>query len=347
MKKSLTTLALLAIAPAFSVSQAGAAPATSTATTPTTATKPVATTPKPTAAIAASVNNDKMLKADLDRAMAAIKASDKSLQSDSDKVKEALATLRQSQIDNWINNRLLLMEVARRRIVAPPADVNALMKTFRAQFKTTADYQAFLKSGNQTEAGLRKLYGERLALDELSSRLGAAVTVSPAEIQKFYDKPSDDFEIPDMARARHILLRVSTKATAEDKAKIRAQAEEILKKARVPNADFVALVKEFSQDPDAAKNLGDSGEFAQDEALSQMKPFADAVFASRTGDVIGVIETVFGFHIIKVEDGPHKPALNADLKDTIGAVLVREQVRKKLDVIIAQNRKTAKIQVNA
>ena len=106
--------------------------------------------------------------------------------------------------------------------------------------------------------------------------------------------------------------------SADAKAKIRAQRGQIFcKKAQAPDADFNALVKQYSQDPGAGEtdgDGGDTGDFAQDEALPPMKPFADAVFAAKSGQVVGPIETAFGFHIVRVDEAAHKPALDDDLK---------------------------------
>ena len=348
MNKPNSAAVLWAVAPILGVLSSAAHAAPTSA--PAVKSPASATMTKAPVAVAASVNNDKFLRADLERAMTAIKAGNSSLQTGTQAAKLALSDLRQSQIDNWVNSRLLLQEAARRRIVAAPADMNKLMKAFRASFLTTAEYQAFLKSGNQSEAGLRKIYSERLVLDELSKRLAADVTVSNTDIQKTYEAwPSElASEIPNQARARHILLLVPTKASEAERDKIRAQALDILKKAQAPDADFGALVKQYSQDP-GAKESGnsDSGEFSQEEAAKPMKPFADAVFAAKTGQILGPIKTDFGFHIIRVEEESHKPKLSEDLKNTIRALLVKAQVRQKLDAIIAQNRKTSIIKTNA
>ncbi len=348
MKNRIAPTILWVVAPAVCLSSL-------TTLTARAATTPSATTPATAAAtsanaVAVTVNNDKLMRADLDRAVAAIQASDPSLQTNTDAAKKALTTIRQSQIENWINSRLLLVEAAHRHIVASPTDVDTLVNSFKAQLGTPAAYQAFLKTGNKTEAQLRKFYGEQLVLNELSKRLAADVTISDAAIQKFYDAPSSEFEIPNQARAHQILLMVPQNASAADKAKIRAQALDILKKAQVPNADFNALIKQYSQDPGAngdGGDGGDTGEFAQDEALPPMKPFADAVFAAQSGQILGPVETVFGYHIVRVDEASHKPALDGDLKTTIRGFLVKQQVRQKLDTLIAQLKQTAKIQVNA
>lgn len=297
--------------------------------------------------IAVSVNNDKLSRADLDRLVGAIKAGDKSLQTGTPQATQALAAVRQNQIDNWIYNRLLTQEVNKRRITPAAADVDAQMKNFRASFPTAAAYQAFLKGANKTEANLRQFYIELLAQDELSKRLSADVTISDAQVKAFYDAPPAYFPIPLQARASQILLAIPEKASADDKAKIKARADDILKKAQAPNADFVALVTQYSEDPSAKETKGDTDEFVREEVAPPMKAFADAVFGAKAGQILGPIETPFGLHIVRVDEAPHKARLDADFKSTIRAILLQKAVGGKLDEIVANARKTAVIKINS
>ncbi len=347
-----TLMTLVAAAFCLPVTKTYAAPAVVPTAAPVAvaAVVPTAVSPAKAAPVAsvivASVGNDKLTSAELNRTMAAIKASDKSLQSGSEQAKKTLASWRQSQIENWVNSRLLVREAARRKIVASPAALNRLMKNARASFATPAAFNAFLKSGGQSEAGLRKFYSEQLALDELSKRLAVDITISDAAIQKFYDAPSDDFEIPNQARAHHILLKVPLKATAAEKAKVRARAVDILQKAQAPGADFDALVKQYSEDEGMKYDGGDTGQFSLDEALPPMKPFAEAVFKAQSGQIIGPIETVFGFHIVRVDEASHKPALDRDLKKIVRSFLVKQQVQQKLDAIAAEAKKSGVVKIN-
>src|SRR5205823_9075809 len=103
---------------------------------------------------------------------------------------------------------------------------------------------------------------------------------------------------PEERQASHILIAVKPDASAEDKAAAKKKADEIAADARKNPAQFAELAKKFSQDPGSAAQGGDLGLFARDGSM--VKPFEDAVFGAKAGDIVGPIQTDFGWHVIKV-----------------------------------------------
>jgi parvulin-like peptidyl-prolyl isomerase len=85
-----------------------------------------------------------------------------------------------------------------------------------------------------------------------------------------------------------------TVVRTKDQAKKRAQ--EVFKKAKVSPADFAALAKKYSDDPGSGPKGGELGTFSR---ASMVKPFSDAAFSLKPGDVSEIVETDFGFHVIK------------------------------------------------
>ncbi len=101
-------------------------------------------------------------------------------------------------------------------------------------------------------------------------------------------------------RASHILVaykgaRGAAPAVTRTKDQARKRAEEVLKKAK-GRADFAALAKQYSDDPGSGPRGGDLGVFARG---AMVKPFADAAFALGPGELCGVVESDFGFHVIR------------------------------------------------
>ncbi len=140
-----------------------------------------------------------------------------------------------------------------------------------------------------------------------------------AEMQAFYREHVEDrFTDPDEVHARHILIRVDPGADDAAKSKARAEAEDVLKQVRA-GGDFAALAKEHSKDPGSAAKGGDLGFFPR----GRMVPAFDAAaFALEPGQVSDVVETPFGFHIIKVEEKKPGGVRPFDA--------VREQIEKEL-----------------
>ena len=142
---------------------------------------------------------------------------------------------------------------------------------------------------------------------------------TPEQVQKFYDENVQDrFTAVEEVRARHILVRVEPGADDAAKQKARTEAEGLLKQVRA-GGDFEALAKKHSKDPGSAVKGGDLGFFPR----GRMVPAFDAaVFALKPGEVSELVETPFGFHIIKLEEhraGGPRPF------DT-----VREQIEREL-----------------
>jgi peptidyl-prolyl cis-trans isomerase D len=151
-----------------------------------------------------------------------------------------------------------------------------------------------------------------LSLESLQKQ----VQVSESDIQKFYQEHLAQFEQAEERRARHILISVESKASAEDKAKAKAKADAVLAEAKQSGSDFALLAKNNSQDPGSAVEGGDLGFFGRGRMA---KPFDDALFSMKPGDVVGPVETQYGYHIIKLEE------VKAGKREPI------EQVRSKIE----------------
>jgi len=169
-----------------------------------------------------------------------------------------------------------------------------------------------------------------------------AALAAPSEdaIKAYYDEHRDDrFTAPEEVRARHILIKLPPGADEKARAAARTKAEDVL--ARVKKGeDFEKLAKQVSEDPGSAAKGGDLGLFAR----GHMVPAFDAAaFALEPGTVSDVVETPFGFHVIKVEEklpGGPKPldAVRDDIVKTLteekGLDLARKQAESdRRDVV--------------
>src|SRR5947199_1748507 len=149
------------------------------------------------------------------------------------------------------------------------------------------------------------------------------VEVKDEEVAEYYALHKDDkFTEPEQVRARHILVKTAADAGADAKAAARKKAEELLAKVKA-GGDFAALAKERSEDAGSAANGGDLGLFTR----GRMTPaFEEAAFALQGGGLSDVVETPFGFHVIKVEE--HRPGGAKPLEtvhDEIADTLKRER----------------------
>jgi peptidyl-prolyl cis-trans isomerase D len=125
------------------------------------------------------------------------------------------------------------------------------------------------------------------------------VSVSEDDLKKFYNENLARFKVAEERRARHILIKVDKKASAEERAKARAKAEAVLAQVQKNRAAFAEIAKKESQDEGSAATGGDLDYFGRG---AMTKPFEDAVFAMKKGDLSGIVESEYGFHIIELTD---------------------------------------------
>ena len=148
--------------------------------------------------------------------------------------------------------------------------------------------------------------------------------VSPEEIDEYYKNFSEEFWEPRKVHARHILIKINPGEKSEEKKEAEKKAEEILSLIK-GGKSFERMAFMYSQDQITAKEGGDLGFFPRGQMI---KEFDDAAFNLKAGEVSGVVETKFGFHIIKVEEIKEertKPL--EEVKEKIHEKLIKEKAQ--------------------
>lgn len=151
------------------------------------------------------------------------------------------------------------------------------------------------------------------------------VAVGESDVKAWYDGHKDSFQQAEERRASHILIMANGDAAAKQKAKV--EAEVVLKEVQQAPAKFAELAKQYSQDPGSAKKGGDLGFFARG---MMVKPFEEAVFKQKEGEISGLVESDFGFHIIKltgIKPGKVRPL--EDVRAEIEGELKRQAAARK------------------
>ena len=125
---------------------------------------------------------------------------------------------------------------------------------------------------------------------------GTSFEISDEELQNYYTEHKDEFKEPEKRKIDYVLF--SSAATFADTLEIQRLTNELYQRA-LDGEDFAELAEIYSEDPGSAENGGDLGFFDRETML---KPFSDAAFGARIGEIVGPVETIHGLHIIKVED---------------------------------------------
>jgi peptidyl-prolyl cis-trans isomerase C len=218
-----------------------------------------------------------------------------------------MTVLKKKVIDNLITKELLRQEVERRGIKADEAEVNAQLETIK-KGSSPEDFAKSLKQMNVTEQELKDHIASQLATRKLiEMELGPKVAVTPQEVKAFYDGNPDVFKTPPMIRASHILVKVDKGATPEQKAKALEKIKGAQKRLQ-GGEDFAKVAKEVSDCP-SKENGGDLDFFQKGQMVP---PFENAAFAMQPGQTSDIVETEFGYHIIKVTDKKDQSTVTFD-----------------------------------
>ncbi len=173
-------------------------------------------------------------------------------------------------------------------------------KDFAAQVKPTdAELEAYYKDpANVAQFQAPEQASIEYVVLDLES-LKKGITVSEEDLRSNYEQNAARYTTPQERRASHILIAADASASAEERAKAKAEAETLLAQIKQQPDSFAELARKHSDDPGSAERGGDL-DFVGRGATT--KPFEDALFAMKPGEVGGVVESEFGYHIIKLTD---------------------------------------------
>ena len=270
--------------------------------------------------------------------LAGIKKPDGSL--DIEKYKQLLAS--QGMTPEIFENRMR-GEVAMRQVVNGvtqssvtfPAQIDVALDSFYQQREiqiaifSASDFLAQAKPADEDVSKFFTLHKNEyqsaesadieyvvLSLDAIEKN----ITLNEADLKAYFDQNQATLAAKEERRASHILINASTSASDADKQKAREKAQTILDAIKKNPASFADAAKKNSQDPGSAVKGGDLGFFARG---AMVKPFEDAAYALKKGEISGLVQSDFGFHIIQLTDiksatsdfNQARPVLEKELKN--------------------------------
>ncbi len=256
--------------------------------TPQAATKPADAAP----AVMATVNGTPILRVDVERAVKALLSSRGQQPLPPELKKQA----EDAALDQLISAELLYQAGSKVTIADLEKKVADKVNQNKAKLGTAEAFAAALKSADLTEKELADLTRKDIVITSfIEQEIVSKSTATEADAKKFYDDNLDKFKKPESVNASHILCDITPQAKAEDKQKAREKAAALMKRIKA-GEDFAAVAKAESGCP-SSKQGGDLGEFGRGQMV---KPFEDAAFSLKPGEVSDIVETQFGYHIIKL-----------------------------------------------
>lgn len=245
-------------------------------------------------------------------------------------------------VEQLISAELLYQAAAKLEIKDLDKQIDAKLAQGRARFKDEQEFKNAIKDLEMDEKALREYTRRDLLISRfVETTFASKAAVTEAEIRGFYDKNPDKFKRDEAVKASHILIGSDSTASADDRKKAREKAEK-LRKELAGGADFAALAKGNSTCPSSQQG-GDLGFFGKGQMVA---PFEKAAFALKPGEISDVVETQFGYHIIKLtERKPAESIAYNDAKARIEDFLKGQKANEAIQKYLEDTRKTAKIEI--
>jgi peptidyl-prolyl cis-trans isomerase C len=252
-----------------------------------------------------------------------------------------LATLKTEILDSLINRELLYQESQKNGIVVPPQEMMKEITAMKQRFPSEDAFKKVLASMNLTEAVITTQVKRGLAIQKhIDQQIADKIVVTAAESKQYYNANPQMFELPGEIRASHILIKLEPAADEAEKVEAQTKIEKIQQKLK-NGEDFAELAKTSSDGPSSV-NGGDLGFFRRGQMV---KPFEDAAFALEPNEISEIVQTRFGYHIIKVfEKKPEKKITYEEVQKRLEDHLKQKKVQEEVGLYLIELRKSAKIE---
>lgn len=244
---------------------------------------------------------------------------------------------KQEALQSLIDIEVIAQQAKADKIDAPAAEVDQRLNELKGRYPTPEAFQQALATNHATEAELRSDLARTVLVQKVLDK-HVTVTLPADAAEEFYKANPEKFQHPAEVRVSHIFFS----APPEGDPTVKQQATDAL--ARVKKGeDFGKLATELSQDPGSKDKGGDLGFVAPDGVV---KEIADAAFALKPGEVSGVVQTKFGYHIIKVTEArPAGVTPLADVKSELQSFLEDQERDKQQQAYVDGLKKQAKIEI--
>ena len=248
------------------------------------------------------------------------------------------------KFEESIRNDLLIQQVRdglQKLTFIPPNNLAETLKATSqqreisvAEFKT----KEYMAKANIAEKDIQAFYDQNkskfLAPEQVKAEFVVfslanilpTINVTDDEIKAFYKTNSDKYQNQQQREASHILIAASKNAAPAEKAKAKAKAEDLLSQIRKNPKQFEELATKYSQDPESAKKGGELGAFGRG---MMVKPFDDAVFSMKVNEISNIVESDFGYHIIKLTKIIGEGGSFDSMKPQIKAELIYQKGQEK------------------
>ena len=259
-----------------------------------------------------------------------------------EQLQSLLPKLKTQALENLINTQLLFAEADRKEIKPSSDEINSELDSIISRFPSPEVFQQQLTKTGITREQMLKDIEQQLKVNTLvkESLNGVEITVTEKEVSEFYQENPDNFRSPEQVRASHVLL----KSNPDDDPMVKSQKRLELAGLRgkiEDGADFAKIAEEHSECPSKQQG-GDLGFF---ERGKMVKSFEEVAFALEVGEVSDVVESQFGYHIIKVSEHQEARTIPLDeVNEKISTYLKNTKEQQAVNTYLGTLREKADIE---
>lgn len=249
--------------------------------------------------------------------------------------------MKKAILQQMIQEQVIYQQAKKEKLEAKPEEVDKQFKQLKESMKKDKNYEKFLKDNGIDDAFLKAQLTKDITIQNFKNNFDKNTKITEEEMKKYYDEHKKTY-VDDEVRASHILISTvdpkTKKPVSDDKKKeAKKKAEQVYEKVK-SGQDFAKLAKEYSDDG-SASNGGDLGFFSKGQMVPE---FEKAAFGMDKDQVSNIVETQFGYHIIKVTDKKHKEYTFDEVKDNIKQNLLYEKYKQEVKKLTDK----AKIETN-
>ncbi len=249
--------------------------------------------------------------------------------------------IRRQAVTNIVNRTLLRQAADREGMTVTEAQEQSRIGEIKANFSDEASFNSQLENSGLTMESFKKEIQYSIKIETLIEKMTAGLPkATESDAREFYDSNPDRFITPERIKASHVLIKVAPEDNDLMKEEKRKRIEDVHRRL-AGGEDFAKVASENSECPSSASG-GDLGYFSRGQMVKQ---FEDAAFALKTGQLSGVVETRFGFHVIKVTEKEDAKATSfEDVKTDIVGFIDNQKKQQEIERYVNALRDLAKIE---
>ena len=229
-----------------------------------------------------------------------------------------------------IDNEVAYQDAQRENIKVEDKDVNEKYEDLKETLKSNSAYKAKLDEVGVNDDFLKSQVKKDLIVSKYKENFMKNIKINDNEIKTYYDNHKDEFTKEEV-RASQILISTlddnNNVVNQEQKEKLKDKAEDIIEKLK-NNEDFAILAKEYSDDKNSGKDGGDLGYFSKEDKNID---FTNPVFKLEKDQLSDIIETEYGYHIVKLTDNKSVTKTLEESKEDIKNKILNQKYTQHID----------------